>query len=48
MRNQVYDLPAQVGKTSYRYTYTPDRDVYLQSRGRYIDSHTKFSKPGFS
>jgi hypothetical protein len=29
MRNQGYDLPDWVGKTSYRCYYPPDRDSYL-------------------
>jgi len=33
MRNQGYDLPDWVGKTSYRGYYTPDRDSYLLYRG---------------
>jgi len=28
-RNQGYNLPDWVGKTSYWYDYTPDRDSYL-------------------
>jgi hypothetical protein len=40
MRNPGYDLPDWVGKTSYRYIYTADRDSYLPYRGWSIDSHT--------
>jgi len=47
MRNQGYDLPDWVGKTSYRCDYTPDRDSYLPYRGWSIDSHPKFSKSQF-
>jgi len=47
MRNQGYDLPDWVGKTSYRCYYTPDRDSYLPYRGWSIDSHTKFCKSQF-
>jgi len=43
MRNQGYDLPDWVGKTLYRFDYTPDRDSYLLNWGLSIDSHTKFS-----
>ena len=32
MRNQGYDLPDWVGKTSYRCNYTPDGDSYLPYR----------------
>jgi len=43
IRNQGYNLPDWVGKTSYRCNYTPDRDSYLPYRGWHLDSHTKFS-----
>jgi hypothetical protein len=33
MRNQEYDLPDWVGKTSSRCNYTPDRDSYLLYQG---------------
>jgi len=42
MRNQGYDLPDWVGKTSYRCYYRPDQDSYLLYQGWSIDSHTKF------
>jgi len=32
LRNQGYDLPDWVGKTSYLGNYTPDRDLYLPNR----------------
>jgi len=44
MRNQAYNLPDQVGMTSDRCDYKPDRDSYLLYRGCYIDSHTKISQ----
>jgi len=47
MRNQGFDLPDWVGKTSYRGNYTPDRDSYLPYRGWSIESHTKFAKSQF-
>jgi len=43
MRNQGYDLPDWIGKTSYRWYYMPDRDWYLPYWGWTIDLHTKFS-----
>jgi len=43
MRNDGYDLPDWVGKTSYQCYFAPDRDWYLPYRGWSIDSHTKFS-----
>jgi len=43
MRNQGYDLPDWVRKTSYRCLFVPDRNVNLPYRGWSIDSHTKFS-----
>jgi len=42
MRNQGYDLPDWVGKTSYQCNYTPHWDLYLPYRGWSIDSYTKF------
>jgi len=33
MRNQGYDLPDWVGKTSYQCNCMPDRDSYLLYRG---------------
>ena len=33
MRNQGYDMPDWIGKTSYWYNYTPDWDSYLLYRG---------------
>jgi len=33
LRNQEYNLPDWVGKTSYRCNYTLDRDLYLLYRG---------------
>jgi len=47
MRNQGYDLPDGVGKTSYWCYYTPDLESYLLYRGWSIDSHTEFSKSQF-
>jgi len=47
MRNQEYDLPDWVKKTSYLCYYPPDRDSYLVYRGRSTDSHTKFSMSQF-
>jgi len=44
MRNQGYDLPDWVRKTSYRCNYTAYRESYQPYRGLYIDSHTKFSQ----
>jgi len=44
MRNQGYDLPDWVWKTSYRCNYSLDRDSYLPYRGWLIDSHTQFSQ----
>jgi len=44
MRNQVYNLPDWVGKTSYQCDYTSDRDLdqlYCISK---IDLHKKFSQ----
>jgi len=43
LRNQGYDSPEGVRKTSDWCDYMPDRDSYLLYRARYIDSHTKFS-----
>jgi len=43
MRNQGYDLPDWVEKTSYWCYDPPDRDSYLPFRGWSIDSHMKFS-----
>ena len=47
MRNQGYNLPDWVGKTSNRCDYMPDRDPYLPSWGSSIDSHMKFSTSQF-
>jgi len=47
MRNQGYDLPDWVEKTSYRCYFALDWDSYLLYRGWSIDSHTKFSKSQF-
>jgi len=33
MRNQGYNMPGWVGKTSYQCNSTPDRDLYLPYRG---------------
>jgi len=44
MRDQGYELPGWVGKTSYRCNYTPYRESYQPYRGWYSDSHTKFSE----
>jgi hypothetical protein len=33
VRNQEYNLPDWVGKTSYRCNSTPDHDLYLPYRG---------------
>ena len=43
MKNQGYDLPDWVAKTSYWCSYAPDRESYLPYRGSSIDSHMKFS-----
>jgi len=47
MRNQVYDLPDEVVKTSYSFNYSTDWDLYLPYRAWQIDSHTKVSKLQF-
>ena len=54
MRNQGYDLPDWVGKTSNQCWFAPDRDSYLPYRDSYlpyrgwsIDSNKKFSKSQF-
>ena len=33
MRNQGYNLPDSVGKTSYQCNYMADQDLYLTYRG---------------
>ena len=42
MRNQGYDLPDWVGKSSCRCIYRPDWDSCLPYRGWSIELHTKF------
>jgi hypothetical protein len=44
MRNQGYNLPDRVGKTSYQCNYTLDRYAYPLYRGWLLDPHVKFSK----
>ena len=44
MRNQEYNLPDWVGKTSYQCDYTSDRDLDQLYRISKIDSHKKFSQ----
>ena len=47
MRNQEYDLPDWVWKTSYVCYYPLDRDSYLLYRGWSIDEHMKCSQSKF-